>query len=226
MATSHKGSQASPHMKSALAEFLQAYPAFQTTSFIDDLRKREFSRLDEQGHIYLDYTGGGLYADSQIREHTDMLGYRVFSNPHSTNPTSEATTELIERARSYILDYFNASPHEYVAILTSNATGAIKPVGEAYPFRPGDHYVLTFDNHNSVNSIRDFARPKGAEVTYVPVIPPELRIDEGRMHRYLDQAHFYGNNLLVYPAQSNFSGVRHSLDWIEEAGEFPARWAR
>ena len=60
----------------------------------------------------------------------------------------------------------------------------------------------------------------------MPVIPSELRIDEGRMHRYLDQAHFYGNNLLVSPAQSNFSGVRHSLDWIEEAGEFPARGAR
>jgi molybdenum cofactor sulfurtransferase len=226
MPTSHKVSQASPHLKSALAEFLQAYPTFQTTSFIDELRKREFSRFDEQGHIYLDYTGGGLYAYSQIREHTDMLRYGLFGNPHSTNPTSEAATELIERKKSYILDYSNSSSDEYVVIFPSTATGEIKPVGEAYFFRPGDHYVLTFDNHNSVNRIREFAGPKGAEVTYVPVIPPELRIDEGWMHRYLDQAHFDGNNLMAYPAQSNFSWVRRSLDWIKEAGELPARWAR
>ena len=157
MATSHKDSQSSPHLKSALAEFLQAYPAFQATSYIDDFREREFSCLDEQRHIYLDYTGGGLYADFQILEHTDILRNRVFGNPHSTEPTSEAATELIERARSYILDYFNASPDEYVAIFTSNATGAIKLVGEGYPFRPGDHYVLTFDNHKSVNRIREVA---------------------------------------------------------------------
>ena len=222
MAMSPEDSQATayrsqPQLESALSDFLRAYPNFKSTRFMDDLRKSEYSRLDEQGHIYLDYTGGGLYADSQIRQHADMMRGGVFGNPHSTNPTSEAATELIERARGYILEYFNASPDEYVAIFTANATGAIKLVGEAYPFGPGDHYVLTFDNHNSVNGIREFARNKGAEVTYVPVIPPELRIDEGRMRRYLGQAHFDGNNLLAYPAQSNFSGVRHSLEWIEEA---------
>jgi selenocysteine lyase/cysteine desulfurase len=26
-----------------------------------------------------------------------------------------------------------------------------------------------------------------------------------------------GKNLFVYPAQSNFSGVQHSLEWIEKA---------
>ena len=157
MATSHKDPLSSPHLKSALAEFLQAYLAFQTTSYIDDFREREFSCLDEQRHIYLDYTGGGLYADFQILEHTDTLRNRVSGNPHSTEPASEVATELIERARSYILDYFNASPDEYVAIFTSNATGAIKLLGEGYPSRPGDHYVLTFDNHKPVNRIREVA---------------------------------------------------------------------
>ena len=43
--------------------------------------------------------------------------------------------------------------------------------------RPGDTYLLTFDNHNSVNGIREFARARGATVTYVPVVPPDLRVD-------------------------------------------------
>ena len=34
---------------------------------LDDLRATDYERLDRLGHVYLDYTGGGLYAMSQIR---------------------------------------------------------------------------------------------------------------------------------------------------------------
>ena len=57
---------------------------------------------------------------------------------------------------------------EYAAIFTPNATGALRLVGESYPFRPGDRFLLTFDNHNSVNGIREFARARGADTTYIP----------------------------------------------------------
>ena len=82
-------------------------------------------------------------------------------------------TELDEQARAAVLAYFNASPDEYTAIFTPNASGALKLVGEAYPFAPGDRYLLTFDNHNSVNGIREFARAKGASTTYVPLTSPD-----------------------------------------------------
>ena len=49
--------------------FLKAYPTYPTTHIIDDLRANEYARLDIGGHIYLDYTGGGLYAESQLRRH-------------------------------------------------------------------------------------------------------------------------------------------------------------
>jgi selenocysteine lyase/cysteine desulfurase len=44
-----------------------------------------------------------------------------------------------------------------------------------------------------------------------------MRIDEDRLAGYLDEAETGASNLLAYPAQSNFSGVRHSLEWIERA---------
>ena len=144
-----------------------------------------FARLDRGGHVYLDYTGGGLYAESQLREHMRLLERGVFGNPHSINPTSAASTELVERARTSVLEFFNASPEEYVAIFTPNATGALRLVGEAYPFHPGDRFLLTFDNHNSVNGIREFARARGAETTYVPSVAPDLRVDEELLPRYL-----------------------------------------
>jgi molybdenum cofactor sulfurtransferase len=199
------------------AEFKQAYPTFELTRSLDEIRAREYGPLDEQNQVYLDYTGGGLYADSQLREHMALLRSGVFGNPHSTSPASEATTRLVSRAREHVLDYFNASPDEYTAIFTPNATGAIKLVGESYPFQSNDNYLLTFDNHNSVNGIREFAYAKGANVTYVPVVPPELRVDEDQLVRYLDQARPGGHNLFAYPAQSNFSGVQHSLEWIAKA---------
>lgn len=201
----------------AQAAFHQAHPEFATTRRLDELRATEYARLDQQQHVYLDYTGGGLYADSQIRAHSALLLNNVFGNPHSTNPTSITMTHRVEQARAAVLEFFDASPDEYVVIFTSNASGALKLVGESYPFRAGDQYLLTFDNHNSVNGIREFARAKGARVTYAPVIPPDMRIDESRLAEYLEQAHPGGNNLFAYPAQSNFSGVQHSLEWIARA---------
>ena len=199
------------------AEFLRAHPEYAATARLDELRASEFARLDDGGHVYLDYTGGGLFAASQLHEHVRLLESSVFGNPHSINPTSAASTELAERARASVLEFFNASPDEYVAIFTPNATGALRLVGEAYPFHPGDRFLLTFDNHNSVNGIREFARARGAETTYVPSVAPDLRVDASLLPRYLTETTGEHHNLFAYPAQSNFSGVQHPLEWIEQA---------
>ena len=201
------------------AAFRRAHPRYADTAALDELRRHEYARLDAAGHVYLDYTGAGLYADSQLSEHLELLRANVFGNPHSLNPTSSAATELVERAREAVLAFFGASPEEYLAIFTPNATGALRLVGEAYPFRPGDRFLLTFDNHNSVNGIREFARARGADTTYVPSVAPDLRVDERLLERYLSEVAGEHHNLFAYPAQSNFSGVQHPLEWIEQAHE-------
>jgi molybdenum cofactor sulfurtransferase len=204
-------------METARAGFLEACPAFETTQHMDALRSSEYRRLDDQRHIYLDYTGGGLYAESQLRQHMALLHENVFGNPHSLNPSSLAMTRGVEQARHAVLEFFNASPEEYRVIFTPNATGALKLVGESYPFGPDDEYLLTFDNHNSVNGIREFARARGARITYVPLLLPDMRVDEAGLASYLDRARPAGHNLFAYPAQSNFSGVQHPLEWIDQA---------
>jgi len=203
-------------IKIAEKAFIAQYPDIDFEGLIA-LRQQEYSRLDDLGHIYLDYTGGGLYAQSQIEKHMELLLNGVYGNPHSENPTSKAMTELDEQAREYILHYFNADPDDYCVIFTSNASGALHLVGESYPFEANGNYLLTFDNHNSVNGIREYARANGAKLTYTPVLPPDMRLDEKALMQNLDQAIPDGNNLFAFPAQSNFSGVQHSLDWIEVA---------
>lgn len=159
------------------AEFLRAYPDYERARALDELRRTEYSYLDQHGHLYLDYTGAGLAARAQHREHERRLTGTLFGNPHSVNPTSAAATELVADTRRRILRHFNADPAEYAAIFTSNATGAARLVGEAYPFTRTTRLVLTFDNHNSVNGLREFARRGHARTVYVPTLAPELRVD-------------------------------------------------
>ncbi|MCD6356914.1 MAG: aminotransferase class V-fold PLP-dependent enzyme [Anaerolineaceae bacterium] len=197
--------------------FIHQYPQYLETSAIDALRKKEYRMLDVKKHTYLDFTGGGLYAVSQLKAHYNLLSQNIFGNPHSYSPTSYSATELVEKARTYVLKYFNAPPDEYVCVFTQNASGALKIIGESYPFGKGCRYVLIFDNHNSVNGIREYAHAKGASVQYIPVVLPDLRVDEDVLFKELGTLDRGCFNLFAFPAQSNFSGVQHPLAWIEKA---------
>lgn len=201
---------------SPLECFLAAQPGYAATSALDDLRRQQYARLDAQGQVYLDYTGGGLHAASQVREHAELLNAEVFGNPHSASPSSTATTQRVESARAAVLEHFNARG-DYTAIFTPNASGALKLVAEAFPFAPGSRLLLTADNHNSVNGMREFARARGAAVEYAPLTRPELRIDGAAMAAALARATPGPAHLLAFPAQSNFSGVKHPLQWVAQA---------
>jgi selenocysteine lyase/cysteine desulfurase len=197
--------------------FLEAYPSYAATRALDDLRAKEYAALDRDGHTYLDYTAANLYAASQLERHLALLSGTLFGNPHSTNPTSSTATEYAARARRAVLRFFNAPADEWVVVFTANASQALKLIGESYPFGPGDRFLLTFDNHNSVNGIREFARVHGATATYVPIVLPDMRVDEPELMRQLDVVREGHHHLFAYPAQSNFSGVQHPLDWIAAA---------
>ena len=71
-------------------------------------------------------------------------------------------TRLVEQARRAVT-WFNAGD-DYTAVFTQNATAALKHVGESCPFARGGSLLLTADNHNSVNGIREFACAEGALV--------------------------------------------------------------
>jgi molybdenum cofactor sulfurtransferase len=201
----------------AFEDFLRRYPGYAAGAPLDASRPDDLARLDRSGDVYLDYTGAGLYAESHVRDHAALLTGAVFGNPHSTNPTSAAMTDRVASAREAVLRHFGADPDTYEVVFTANASGALKLVGESYPFEPGGRFLLTFDNHNSVNGIREFAKARGAAVAYAPVRPPELRLDEPALLRALDEPSAGAPRLFAYPAQSNFSGVLHPLTWVDHA---------
>src|SRR5690242_11434618 len=86
-------------LDAAAADFARRFPQFDPDGSFAALRATEYRRLDDTDQVYLDYTGGGLHAVSQIDAHAETLRRRVLGNPHSNNPTSLATTELVQRVR-------------------------------------------------------------------------------------------------------------------------------
>jgi molybdenum cofactor sulfurtransferase len=216
-AMAESGAKEKIQAEEALADFVARFPSYKKTALLDDLRATEYRRLDEHGQVYLDYTGGSLYAESQLQRHYELLRSGVLGNPHSASPASVAMTEHVERTRRQILNFFNARAEDYILVFTQNASAALKLVGESFPFAPGSRYLLPFDNHNSVNGIREFAHAKGATVSYAPLVMPELRLDVARLEILLSDADPSRANLFAYPAQSNFSGVKHPLDIVAKA---------
>ncbi len=204
-------------MQMEYVDFCKSYPDYaDSAERFDALRATEYPQLDASGHVYFDYTGGNLYARKQLKEHFQFLDTHVLGNPHSTNPTSIVSTRFVEETRKAVLNYFNAES-DYYCVFTANATQALKIVGESYPFDEHSELLLLFDNHNSVNGIREFAKAKDAGFAYCPVYLEDLRIDEKRLMEILSAHPDKKNKLFAYPAQSNVSGVKHDLQWIEVA---------
>ncbi|HRP88421.1 MAG TPA: aminotransferase class V-fold PLP-dependent enzyme [Edaphocola sp.] len=191
-------------------------PEMQTEdSFFQLLRNKEYKRLDEQKQCYLDFTGGNLYPESLLVKHFDYLKSNVYGNPHSGNPTSLRSTVNIEATRKRVLDFFNGE--DYVCVFTANASAALKIVGECYPFNADSKFLYTVDNHNSVNGIREFCKAKKGTVRYSLLNVEDLSFNKESLETELNATEGFTNKLFAYPAQSNVSGVKHDLGWIQYA---------
>jgi selenocysteine lyase/cysteine desulfurase len=180
------------------------------------LRALEFSRLDAEAHAYLDFTGSALYPESLVATHAEMLRASVLGNPHAESPASLASSALIAEAKAHVLRFLDGDSAEYDMCFTANASGAIAHVAASFPFGPDAPLVLSADNHNSVNGVREYARRAGAPVHYLP-LDAELRLDAPECRLAELPRLGSGSGLFAYPAQSNFSGVRHPLSLVRHA---------
>lgn len=115
-----------------LPGFLSVYPGYRSTALLDRLRVTEYSYLDAGGHVCLDYTGASLPAKTQLAAHAERMLGRCFGNPHSANPTSVASAELIEQARLAVLAHFNARRRRSTRPFSSRMPRARRLVGEWY----------------------------------------------------------------------------------------------
>jgi selenocysteine lyase/cysteine desulfurase len=178
----------------------------------DALRAREFARLDRTDTAYLDYTGAALYPASLVRRDARRLLAAVRGNPHAESRPSVASTTATDRARALTLEFANADPALYDVVFTANASAAIRILAESFPFDRNSRLVLTADNHNSVNGLVWPARRAKARVALVPLLEDLRSADPAPTF-----ARPVSPSLFAFPAQSNFSGVRHPLEWVRLA---------
>lgn len=178
------------------------------------IRKEDFARLDEQNCLYFDYTGGMLAPEELLDKHHKDLKTTVLGNPHSMHTPSATSTKIELEARSKVLDFCGANPDEYVVVWTPNASGALKLVGESFPFTHKSAYLYAPDCHTSVLGISRFAERKGAHAKGFDFLPNSLCYD---FHHFQKQMKKLGKvtkrraKLLGIPAESNVSGYIHNV---------------
>ncbi|PIL33669.1 hypothetical protein GSI_04292 [Ganoderma sinense ZZ0214-1] len=208
----------------AYKAFLKEYPQYQLTWILDALRRTDFARLDRNGEAYVDYMGGSLYPESLIQVHASFLQRSILGNTHSVSNSSRLSAACADEARRAVLEFFRAPPG-YTVVFTANASGALKLVGESFPFAAGSTYVLGADSHNSVHGIRQFATARGAQVAYIE------STDEGgmdvaeakavlRQHRPRTggrASSASAPSLFALTGQSNISNAKNPLSLIQYA---------
>ncbi|KAG1662615.1 Molybdenum cofactor sulfurase [Nymphon striatum] len=117
---------------------------------------------------------------------------------------------------SRIAEHFNTNLEEYHVIFTSGATAAAKLVSESFEFTPNGitdkgTFAFLVDNHTSIVGMREIASDKGANICCIQVPEAKHAVQSG----FTGSSKSNCNNLFVYPAQSNFSGDKYPLDWIQ-----------
>ncbi|KAI0350606.1 PLP-dependent transferase [Trametes cingulata] len=149
--------------------------------------------------------------------HPVYAGSDVLSHLHRSRLSAACATE----ARQEVLSFFRAPPG-YTVVFTANATGALKLVGESFPFGVGSAYVLGADSHNSVHGIRQFAQDRGAEVCYIEstdvggfdVADAKAILTQ---HRPRGKGKGAAPSLFAMTGQSNISNSKNPLSLIKFA---------
>lgn len=119
-------------------------------------------------------------------------------------------------------------------VFTSGSTAALKLVAEAFPWvsrgpeNSKSQFCYLTDNHTSVVGMRKVA--EAMDITSTAVSPEDMRAAEERGAVACDPD-CQLPHLFCYPAQSNFSGTRYPLSWIEQVKsgrlgpvDVPGKW--
>ena len=181
----------------------------------------------------MDHAGATLYSDLHLSNLFADLSSNIYGNPHSRNSSSQQSTDVIRDVRQTILRHFNTNSEDYSVIFVSNCTSALHLVARSFTFcnvlennsmskcsedKNRNVGLLAYieDNHTSVVGMRNVVADRGCDFRCLTrqdiedsLCPPES-VEKIELKDDIDV-----NNLFVYPAQSNFSGERYPLSWIE-----------
>lgn len=118
-----------------------------------------------------------------------------------------------------ILQHFHTTSEDYTVIFTSGCTAALKLVAEVFPWvpegteQPSSRFCYLTDSHTSVVGMRGITA--SMNVLSVPVKPKDKWLLE-KDWLPTEERNCTTPHLFSYPAQSNFSGTKYPLSWIQD----------
>ncbi|KAI7838435.1 hypothetical protein COHA_007698 [Chlorella ohadii] len=190
----------------AKAKFLQRFPEYGygraaggAGRRIDDLYAAEIAPRLGSEH-YLDFTGSGLYFNSQIAGLAQELGQTAYGNPHSVTPSSVRASREVEGVRKRLMALFGADPAEYELVFTRSATGALQLIGEMFPWSGASQYAIPAQQPQERAGGGDGAA-NGSGGTAA----------NGSSNGGGQPAF----SLFAYPAYDNFSGKMNPAEWVK-----------
>ncbi len=190
-------------MQAAFAAFCDQYPQYTETWYLDDLRQRCYEPPASYPH-YLDWAG---LAPS--------LGHPA------TSADSRPPVSLEQRLETFtqrFLRFLGADPKEYRLIYTANSRQALQLWASRFPWGPDTTLALSVDCRGYAHNLARQAQSRDVIIEYVPLKPQTCRLDEKQLLDLLNQpAPKSRARLLLLPAQSPFTGVRHCLKLINIA---------
>ncbi|XP_010281005.1 PREDICTED: molybdenum cofactor sulfurase-like, partial [Phaethon lepturus] len=187
-------------------------------AMVEILKVSEMKKLIK-GITYLDHAGSALFPESLLKAFTDDLRNNIYGNPHSQNISSKLTYDTIEHVRYRILQHFHTTAEDYTIIFTSGCTAALKLVAEVFPWipegtkQPSSRFCYLTDSHTSVVGMRGITA--SMNVLSVPIKPKEIFLSE-KNKLPTEEQNCTTPHLFSYPAQSNFSGTKYPLSWIQD----------
>eukprot|EP00727_Mastigamoeba_balamuthi_P004676 m51a1_g14206 putative molybdenum cofactor sulfurase-like (1026) ;mRNA; f:150750-154403 len=179
---------------------------------VDELNAAWFARVARAGMTYLDHAGAALYASVQVESAARHLLGAVLANPHSEATCAHRTAagdaaQAVQEARALTAAFVGASELSHSVVFTSGATAALKLIGESFDWSPRSVLCFLHGSHTSAVGIRAYAAAAGARVVSADT---EQQLDDVGVDGTAE-------NLLVLPAQSNFSGAVYDLGVVTRA---------
>ncbi|KAL6006885.1 hypothetical protein ACLOJK_032381 [Asimina triloba] len=202
--------------------FLEEHDSYFLHLGTDNVRRDQYPKLELQRLVYLDYATCPLYSLYQVEQHMQILldsaGPCSGVFPTADNLPANSKTYIDSTSRR-LLDIFHVTEEDYTVIFAPGLSSCYRIFGEMHPFQKGDLLLISPDAHECVRYAVQASSLHGSKTEPMPIRNTDMCIDANALRKRLKMQSWSGRGhvLLIYPAQSHSSGIRHSLNWIAEA---------
>ncbi|KAK7309002.1 hypothetical protein RJT34_05396 [Clitoria ternatea] len=240
--------EALPSLDESYLNFTKAYPLFDNTSQVDQIRAQEYNHLNPS-NICFDYIGHGLFSYAQdLKTPCPTITSNIASTSSCPPPTSlphsplappffaisykPATlhsqtlyggqeSELESKIRERIMAFMNISEAEYIMVFIANEISAFKHVANSFQFHSDGELLTVHDHRNdAIDVMIEACREQGVHAMSAEFSWPSLRIRGRKLKKMImSKRGRKKRGLFVFPLHSSVTGTPYSYVWMSMAQE-------